>query len=142
MDPLSLAASIAGLAGLVASLVSTTYQYGSGVIGASSSQKGFLRELQSLRSTLQQLDSVVAEKADSSDEYSKVYTTLETTVAECQAEISELQGKLQRKLDAGKLKGAIYRLTWPLSEGETLKTVEVLARYRGLFQLAMSVDTW
>ncbi|KIX00990.1 uncharacterized protein Z518_10056 [Rhinocladiella mackenziei CBS 650.93] len=59
-DPLSIAASIAGLAGLVLNTVSTTYEYGSSVIKASRSQNSFLKELQGLGHTLQQLHRTVA----------------------------------------------------------------------------------
>ena len=142
MDPLSLAASIAGLAGLVATVVSTTYQYGSGVIGAAASQKSLLGELQSLRSTLQRLDIVVAEKDASSAKFFSVSEDLGTAIMECQDVINELYDKLRKKLDAGKLKGAMHRLTWPLAEADTLKKTEMLARYRGLFHLALGVDTW
>jgi hypothetical protein len=142
MDPLSLAASIAALAGLVASVVSTTYAYGSSVIGASKAQKSFLKELQSLRQTLQQLDGVVADTEVSSPQYPHVSAKLTSTVNYCQKDVEELQEKLQKKLDAGKIKRNINCLTWPLAESETLKTVETLGRYRGLFQLALNIDTW
>ncbi len=142
MDPLSLAASIAGLAALVATVVSTTYEYGSSVIRTSSSQKSFLRELQSLRSTLQQLDGVVAEKDPGSAQYPTVSARLSSAVSECQAAGKDLQDNLQKKLNAGKIKGAISRLAWPLAEGDTMKAIEILARYKSLFHLSMTVDTW
>lgn len=142
MDPLSLAAAIAGLAGFVATVVSTTYAYGSGVIGASKAQKSFLRELQHLRTTLQQLEGVVAEGDATSAKYPHVSAKLSSVVSECKTALEELHEKLQKKLDAGKVKSAMYRLTWPLTENDTLRTVEMLERYRGLFQLGLSVDTW
>lgn len=142
MDPLSLAASITALAGFVATVVSTTYQYGSSVIGATKAVKSFLTELQDLRTTLQQLEGMVLNTDPSSPQYPQVSAKLSTTVIECQNSMDKLHQKLKKRQDAGKIKSAMYRLTWPLTEGDTLSAVDTLARYRGIFHFALSVDTW
>ncbi|KAK3333052.1 ankyrin repeat-containing domain protein [Cercophora scortea] len=142
MDPLSLAASIAGLAGTVATVVSITYQYGSSVLSASQSRKNFLKELQTLRTTLQQLEGIVADEDAVSRQFTDASASLGPAVDECTAELNRLQEKLQQVVDGRGMKGVMHRLIWPLTEKDTLRTMGMLERYRGLFQLGLSVDTW
>jgi hypothetical protein len=142
MDPLSLAASIAGLAGVVGTVIATSYKFASEVKGASVAQKHFLRELKALRQPLQQLEDMVDGIDESSPRYPKASSDLASTLNECQTDVEDLHGKLQKRLSAGKVKGTILRLTWPLAEEETLKAVERLGRYRELFQGALALDTW
>lgn len=142
MDPLSLAASIAGLAGLISTIVTTTYQYGSGVIGASESRRSLLSELQHLRTTLQQLEGLVTQSNASSDIYPHISARLSSAVSECTSCMDELYEKLLRKQDTGKVKNVLRSIIWPLAEKDTLKTIATLDRLRGLFQLGLSIDTW
>lgn len=142
MDPLSLAASIAGVAGFVATVVSTTYSYGSSVIHASKAVKEFLAELQSLRTALQQLETIITTIGTSVPQYAQVSAKVASSVNDCKISLEELQGKLEKRQNAGKLKGAMYRMGWPLAEKDTLSAINVLARYRGQFQFALNIDTW
>jgi len=142
MDPLSLAASIAGLASLVGTLVSRTYTYGSSVIGHSECKRDFLSELQNLRTILQQLEGFVAQSNASTAEYPQVSARLSSTIKECEERIGELLQKLQDKHDRSGVKGTVRSLKWPFIEKDLTKTVAMLDRFRGNFQLALSVDNW
>jgi len=142
MDPLSLAASVAGLASIVATVVSTTYTYGSSVIGASEAKKSFLGELQTLRAILRQLEDLVVQADASTAEFSRVSGGLGSAVDECKSCVEEVLQKLRDKQDAGRIKTTVHHLTWPFTEKDTLKTVAMLDRFRGTFQLALSLDTW
>lgn len=142
MDPFSLATGIAGLAGFVTLGVSTTYQYGSIVVGASEAQKSLLSELQHLQITLVQLQGLVAQSNASTDQYPHVSARLGSAVNECTTCMTELSEKLQSKADAGRTKSTIKRLVWPLTEKDILKTVAALDRYKGLFQLGLGIGAW
>ncbi|KAK3692985.1 ankyrin repeat-containing domain protein [Podospora appendiculata] len=126
MDPLSLAASIAGLAGTVATVVSITYQYGSSVLSASQSRKNFLKELQTLRTTLQQLEGIVAGEDAVSRQYTDASASLGSAVDECTGELNGLQEKLQRALDARGMRGVL--LDWLSKFDYRAKHAEVVRR--------------
>ncbi|RFU80784.1 multiple ankyrin repeats single kh domain [Trichoderma arundinaceum] len=76
MDPFSLASGIAGLVGVIATAVSTVYQYGSSVIGASKAQRDFLHELRALQIPLAKLEDIVSNADASSPNYPHISTEL------------------------------------------------------------------
>ncbi|KAL2687952.1 hypothetical protein Neosp_005522 [[Neocosmospora] mangrovei] len=141
MDPLSLSASIAGLASLSITIVDLSYKYGSGVLGAPKAQKDFLRELEAIGHPLRQLEKLVANSDPIPPQYPQASADLASTVTECQNEMEDLRRKLEKMQSGGKVKAALSRLKWPLAEDETLKAVQRLERYRSLFQNSLSVDT-
>ncbi len=142
MDPFSLATGIAGLIASVSSILATTYSYGSAVIRGDKAVKGLVTELRDIRTALQDLEALVQNANISVAPYPEAASKLDATIAECHTTLQELQEKLQKRQDAGKVKSVIYRLTWPLAERDTLEAANVLARYKGTIQLALTVDTW
>lgn len=61
-------------------------------------------------------------------------------VESCTAEIEEIQGKLESRLDKrGRMK-AIERLMWPLREDQTVQMIKSVHGYVDLFPLALSMD--
>jgi hypothetical protein len=142
MDPFTFVATLAGFAGVVASVVSTTYTYGSSVIHANEAIKDFLTELQGLRTLLQQLETMAVKMDSTTPHFPEISAKLIPTITECQSSLEMLRNKLEKRQNSGKFKGVIKRLGWPLAEEDTLSAVKMLARYRGQFQFALSMDTW
>ncbi len=143
MDPFSLATGLAGLVALASSILSVSYKYGSAVINGNKTVKSLATELRDIRTVLENLEALVQDaNISSTPYYPKASSKLNTTVMECRSTLQELHEKLQKRQEAGKIKSALYRLTWPLTESDTLDVVNSLARYKSTLQLALSVDTW
>ncbi len=118
------------------------YTYGSAVIRADKTVNSLVTELQEIRTVLQNLEALVQNADDSSAPYPKASSKLDATVTECGSTLRELHKKLRRRQDAGKIKSALYRLTWPLAESDTIDVMNALARHKSTLQLALNVDTW
>ena len=142
MDPLSLAASVAGLLSLVGSVVGATYKYGSSVSGASSAQRNLKSELQAMLQALVKLQAVLGNSDGSSPQYPQASAELESFLKDCEKEVKDLQAKLDKMQGGGKIKAAMNHMKWPFAEDDTAKIVQRLARYNGLFQGALGMDTW
>src|SRR5438045_601232 len=94
MDPFTFIATLAGFASVVATVVSTTYAYGSSVIEANEAVKDFLAELQALRTLLQQLETMIVKMENSDPHFPEISAKLMPTITEGQASLQALHSKL------------------------------------------------
>ena len=136
-EPLSIAASIAGLLSLTIQVVSKTYTYGKGVRNARRDIDVFTDELKALRQVLQRLEDIATSGPDPRDLLS--FTDLMSTVNNCKTHLFEILQRLEKD-QQNMVKAMMNQMTWPLKEKETLKAVEVLHRYVGIFSLALSAE--
>lgn len=141
-DPLSLAASFMGIAGVSAQALQicyTIYQYYGGVKNAPKEMKNVVNELETLHPLLSNLRNlaitnpqmvavqVFSNKDGVLDQYQ---TVLETLV------------KVLKKSSASKgVQGRLERLLWPLREGETLKYLTQIERIKQTLTIALSLDS-
>lgn len=139
-DPLSVAGTITGLAGLAIQLSHVSYQYVASVKGSSKAWSSYIQELSALTSVLLRLQT-----AGEVQERGSVLTTREPSVSkdavnECIRELHQLKIKLDDKLARRGVMGKLDALVWPFSELDTQKKVNMLHRFHDLFVSVLLAD--
>ena len=138
MDPLSIAASIAGLISLTIQVSESVTSYGKAVKDAPKSIEEMISELYSMLSVLRQLESLFRSQQVkcSSFDHSSV---LALAIIRCDENIGKLLSKL-RQMESHKLSRAFERLQWPFSEKNLNKILVTIRRYTATFQFALTVE--
>ena len=140
MDPLSVAASVAGLVSLTFEISQTVGHYYKAVKDAPKSIQEIQQELSLMHSTLQQLDDLLRGPHMSRSSFAQS-SVLTTAVFSCIQINGEISAKLaQPKPD--RLSRTMEALKWPFSEKEVQKKLEVLRRYSSTFQFSLNVEGW
>ena len=141
MEVVGAVASIITVIQVTARIVSVCYDYQSGIRHYPKDIVKITHELQSLRNVLERL----ADFAQSGDDLTSVaLPTLDSLndsggpLEICQGELKQLEIKLAPA--RGRLKQVGRAMMWPLTEKDVQKTLAILARQRGLFQLALTAD--
>ena len=141
MEVVGAIASIITVIQVTARVVSVCYDYQSGIRHSSKDIVNITHELQSLRNILERL----ADLAQSEDDLTSVaLPTLDLLNASggpleiCEAELKQLEVKLAPA--RGRFKQVGRAVMWPLTEKDVQKTLAMLARQRGLLQLALTAD--
>ena len=134
-------ASIITVIQVTARVVSVCYDYQSGIRHYPKDIVKITHELQSLRNVLERL----ADLAQSEDDLTSVaLPTLDSLndsggpLEICEGELKQLEVKLRPA--RGRFKQVGQAIVWPLMEKDVQKTLGILARQRGLFQLALTAD--
>lgn len=141
MEVVGAAASIIAVVQITGTVISICYDYQSGIRHYSKDVVKITHELQDLRNVLERLADMANSLEDST---SKVLPTLDLLnqsggpLETCKAELELLELKLTPP--GGRLKQIRRALIWPLKEKDVQKTLDTLARQRGLFQLALTTD--
>ena len=126
---------------ITASMVSICYDYQSSTRHYPKAFIQITHELQSLRNVLERLADLAQSQDDSE---SMTLSTLDTLNGSggpldiCKGELRQLEVKLAPA--KGRFKQVGRALKWPLMEKDALKTLDTLARQRGLLQLALTAD--
>lgn len=142
MDPLSVAASVAGLASLSIELSLLIGRYYISVKNASRDIQDIQSELESLSATLKRVEEVL--RSDSIRSNTSLFTSSSVLVSAlnaCKSKIREMSLILE-KPDKGSLSRAWERLKWPFNEKEVRKFLEALRRYTATFQFSLNVEGW
>jgi hypothetical protein len=150
-DPLSIAASIIGIAAAGIKLSSTLYTYTETVINADKSVKDIARDLSITSSVITELGKLLGGGDDDDDE-NKVPlasdSALETTreaVNGCDEVFKDIQKELDKCLDLdyeGKGKARMRRLIWPLVEPK-LNTLQTrLERLKNTLVLMLNIMSY
>ena len=140
MDPLSVAAGVAGLVSLTFEISQTVSHYYKAVKDAPNSIQEIQQELSLMHSTLQQLDNLLRGPHMNKSSFSQS-SVLTTAVTSCIQTIREISAKLaQPKQD--RLSRTKEALKWPFSEKEVQKRLEALRRYTSTFQFSLNVEGW
>ena len=141
MEVVGAVASIITVLQVTARVVSVCYDYQSGIRQYPKDIVKITHELQSLRNVLERL----ADLAQSGDDLTSVaLPTLDSLNGSggpleiCEGELKQLEVKLAPA--RGRLKQVGRAMMWPLTEKDVHKTLAILARQRGLFQLALTAD--
>ncbi|KAM7214504.1 ankyrin [Rhypophila decipiens] len=130
-DPLSTAASVAGLLGLAIQLSQLSFQYVASIKGSSKSWS-------SLTSVLLKAQ----QASDAAGNHSIITASSIPPLAlqECQVELRQLKAILSEKLRKQGLRGKLEILAWPFSESETGKRVQTLHRFSALLNSSLVTD--
>ncbi|KAJ4129179.1 hypothetical protein NW768_007714 [Fusarium equiseti] len=140
-DPLSIAASIGGLAALAGKICKTLIDYGKSVKDARMDVGILTTELRVLSGMLTNL-SLLAASLEASNSSNKFFSSVQLN--ELERVILDLEGKLERaksSFDANKVKSVIQKLKWPFSKDDMMKLVEEIRAHKATINLALSADT-
>lgn len=157
MDPLSLSASVIAILQISGSLISTLYNYRTGVVSASKEAARIIAELNSLRAVLESLLSAIESESalqtpppygETSSLPASSLSRLATItklaqpngeLQRCQMELEALCQKLQVK-DESKFEKMKHALMWPLKKEQVDSALESLQSAKSTMSLALSTD--
>ena len=140
MDPLSIAAGIAGLITLAGELSRSLVAYGKAVKHEREDLQRLLTELSLLQSLLQRLDSFLRSSGVTGVTFHQT-SALEASLAVCKETALDLNERL-RKLEAVGLSRAVERLKWPFSAKEVATALDTLRRCASTFQFSLTLEGW
>lgn len=140
MDPLSVAASVAGLASFTLELSTAITTYVKAVKDAPKSAQEIIQELTLTQAVLEKLDSFLKSqplKHASFDPSSVLFVA----ITSCNDTIRDVYDQLQDAKQNGVLR-VLEKLKWPFSEKETQKRLDALRRCVSTFQFSLTVEGW
>ena len=140
MDPLSIAAGVAGLINLTLQVTQSIASYGKAAKREAHDVEQLMQELESTLAVLRQLDSFVRSTETTNLTFHHA-STLEIALSRCDKIVLSLQQRL-RNLSCGKVLRTIERLAWPFSAKEMHESMEGLRRCTSTFQFALTVEGW
>jgi hypothetical protein len=142
MEGVGAAANIIAVINLSAKVASLCFQYSSAVKNARSDVERLQGELERLETTLQG-----AQRLLESPNGKKLQTSqgLGNGLIDCFSQLSELQSRLEKKLNPGSARKAMSRigfraLKWPFESKEIDRIIENLEQYRGTLSAGLAVD--
>ena len=141
MEVVGATASIIAVIQITGTVISICYDYQSSTSHYSKDVINITHELQSLWNLLERLADLASSQSSPT---SKTLPSLDSLnepggpLEICKIELKELELKLTPP--KGRIKQIGRALTWPLKEKDVQKTIDTLARRRGLFQLALEMD--
>ncbi|KAJ4004849.1 hypothetical protein NW766_011583 [Fusarium irregulare] len=140
-DPLSMTASIAGLAALTAQVFKTMIDYGKAVKDARMDVGILTTELRTLSGMLMNL-SLLATSLEASTSSNNFFSDfqldhLKRTIKNLDVELA----KKRSNFEANKFKSVVQKLKWPFSKDDMMKLVEEIRAHKATVNLALSADT-
>ena len=140
MDPLSIAAGVAGLVTLARELSQSLVAYGKAVRHERNDVQQILSEVDLLQSVLRRLDTFLRSRPMASVTFHQS-SALEAALTICNETVGGLEERL-RKLGANRLSRTVEKLKWPFSEKDLLKALETLRRCTSTFQFSLTLEGW
>ena len=140
MDPLSIAAGVAGLVTLVLQVTKAASSYSESIIHGDRELRELLRELDGTLSVLQELDSFLRTKQIASTTFNKS-SALESALTSCNDVVSDLRQRLDR-LENSSFSRTAERLKWSFSKDEVYKTLATIKRCNSTFQFCLTLEGW
>lgn len=142
MDPLSVAASVAGLMTLSIEVVHVISDYYKSTKNAPRDVQEIKNELESLSIILERLELVLRSDKIRYNSFSfDTSSVLTTALNSCEQKIREISSKLKPPKDSSASR-VWERLKWPFSEKEVQKLLEILRRCILTFQFSLTVEGW
>ena len=141
MEVVGAVASVITVIQVTARVVSVCYNYQSGIRHYPKDIVKITHELQSLRNVLERLADLAQSEDDSISVALPALDSLNGSdgpLEICEGELKQLEAKLAPA--RGRFKQIGRTIMWPLTEKDVQKTLAILARQRGLFQLALTAD--
>jgi hypothetical protein len=140
-DPLSIAASIAGLAALAGKVCKTLIDYGKAVKDGRLDVSILMTELRVLSGMLTNLGLLAASLEASNSNHSFFGKFQLDQLKSMVEELDEKLTKAESNFEASKTKSMIQKLKWPFSKDDMMKLVEVVRAQKATINLALSADT-
>jgi len=123
-EAIGLAASVASLVQIAASIVKLTYSYGTEVINASETHKSYVQEVSSFISVLLHTQHALLESESAGLVQPRPVSLSDAIIASCHQKLKALEVDLQKRRN---------RLAWPFQEKELKKHMDTLTRFRQIF---------
>ena len=148
MDPMSLAASVAGLLSLAVQIGNLSVQYFSSARGAKKAISDLFMEVTKLQELLSDIRKKLVLDADfvaaSADKALAVLSRFVEgdLMRSCEADLLSIRDRLASKVGSEKGFSKVKNiLTWPFSEETTQQEIAKLHRYQSYLQSAINIDT-
>lgn len=142
-DPLSLAASLAGLVSLSDSVFRHVYKYVRSAKGAKEEITKIAQELQSFTGILRSVQALAQSLEEDGDTYDPAIRVHH--VYHCEQTLNRIQERMKRavlKVEKGRSMGSlVQQLKWPFSKTETQEILEELERHKNNMNLGISTDS-
>jgi hypothetical protein len=141
MDPLSLAASIAGLTSLAIELAKITSGFVSDISNSARAAQNMLSEATALQHTLEQLAVFLAGHDGRGTSFDKT-SVLWGAMRDCEAHLKSLIKTVKSNTGGSKTSRMVKRLKWPFTKEEHKEAMDALYRCRATFQFSLTLDGW
>lgn len=139
MDPLSIAASVAGLIGLTSKVSRIIDSYCKSVKNARKDVQDTAQELASMYDALHQLDGLLRSQQLKTQIDSN--SVLLNAITLCGNSIRRISSKVQT-LEADGLARVWEKLKWPFNEKEMQKILATLRKCAATFQFSLTIQGW
>lgn len=142
MDPLSLSASIAGVASLADDVFTAVFKYAKAVKDARSDVQRLSEEISELVTMLRTLKALAADLESDGDKFNPLLSA--HLLNQFQRTLTKIESRVKKGLDSfkqSKLDGVMRRLKWPLSVSETKELLDDLSRHKSTIAMALSADS-
>jgi len=142
MEPLSIAASVAGLLSLTLEVSKTLDTYIGSVKNAPTESLRLAQEVSTLASTLGSLGRFLQAQAPSSPQHFGQTSALVAAASSCHDTLGTLRATLGKFLDKAEGKKWYKRLAWPIKRDEHVRIVDAVRRFTQIFQFSLSIEGW
>lgn len=140
MDPLSLAASVAGLLSITVQVSGAIITYVKAVKDAPKSVQEISQELALTQVVLEKLDKFLRSQSLKHASFDPL-SVLPTAIASCNSTVRDVLDNLQNAKQNGVLR-MLEKLSWPFTEKQTQKKLDALRRCTSTFQFSLTVEGW
>ncbi|KAF4453712.1 hypothetical protein F53441_3721 [Fusarium austroafricanum] len=141
-DPLSLAASIAGLISLADLVFKHTYKFVRAAKDAKDEIKSLVDEINNLASVLRRLEALTSDLEDEGEAFDP--TLRNHYLNHCYKTFTRIETRIKKAGDSfkkSKLDGIVRQLKWPFSLSETKELLAELSRHKETISVALAADS-
>jgi len=139
MDPLSVAASVAGLLGLTIQVSQMVYEQVHTLKNATKDAAKLLEELELLCQVLTSLERFLASRSSKGRPFKETSVFIKA-IGGCKTQISAIKIRLDKLVGKQGVAQIIERGKWYYEHDEHQQLIQTLHRYIGMFQVSLSVD--
>ncbi|KAF9769047.1 hypothetical protein IL306_013603 [Fusarium sp. DS 682] len=141
-DPLSLAASVAGLISLADLVFKTTYKFVRAAKDAKDEIQSLVDEINNLASVLRRLEALTSDLEDEGQSFDP--TLRNHYLNHCYKTFNRIESRVKKASESfkrSKLDGIVRQLKWPFSSSETRELLAELSRHKETISVALLADT-
>lgn len=146
MDPVSAVASVIAVYQLASTISALCFRYGQGVRRADTDADLVINEIETFQRYLRTLKEILEKEESATRDVNRLRNLNEIINGEsaalkmCRKDLEEMQSKLVKVQAEGRLKEAIYRLSWPLKQEEVEKALATLRKFTQAVDRSLTVD--
>ena len=141
MDPLSLAASVAGLASLALEVSQLLHEYYKTVKNERKDVEELYQEFDTLGQVTIQLRAFLESEKAKGFSFEQTASVICSAVNVCQAKTAEIAIRLKGPKEKV-FQRVFERLSWPFKKDDVREMLDMLRRYNYLFQFSLSIEGW